>query len=115
MISLSHFAFAVAFAGGQATVTDRLVYVLFTWWDGPKPSCFAFYWFHLWLNLRLPPDADGKVQNAAGISLDYFRSVSLIRLLFLSARRSIFHPGFSRAASVAFAVAVSSRSKNLTW
>ncbi|TSA34301.1 MAG: hypothetical protein D4R64_12410 [Porphyromonadaceae bacterium] len=64
--------------------------------------------------MRLPPDAGGIVQNSAGISLNYFRSVSLIRLLFLSARRSICYPGFSRAASVAFAVAVSSRSKNLT-
>jgi hypothetical protein len=53
--------------------------------------------------LRLPPDADGIVQNSAGISLDYFRSVSCLnRLLFLISRRSIFHPGFSRTASVGF-------------
>ncbi len=68
MISPSHFPAAVASGGGQATVTDRLVYVLFTWWDGLAPSCFAGYWFHLWLNLRLPPDAGGIVQNATGFS-----------------------------------------------
>ncbi len=34
MISPSHFAVAVASARGQATVTDRLEYILLTWWDG---------------------------------------------------------------------------------
>jgi hypothetical protein len=91
-----------------------MVYVLLTWWDGLAPSCFDRYWFHLWLNLRLPPDAGGIFLNAAGIFPGYFRLVSSVRCLFLSACRSSFHPGFSRAASVAFGVAVSSRSKNLT-
>lgn len=102
MISPSHFAVAVASVGGQATVTDRMVYVLLTWWDGLAPSCFDRYWFHLWPNLRLPPDAGGIFLNAAGIFPGYFRLVSSVRCLFLSACRSSLHPGFSRAASVAF-------------
>jgi hypothetical protein len=94
---------------------DSLYEILLTWWDGLAPSCRTSNGLHLWPNFRLPPDAGGIVSNAAGISPDYFRSVSgLNRFLLLYSRRSGFHPGFSRAASVAFAVAVSSRSKNLT-
>jgi hypothetical protein len=56
------------------------------------------------------------MQNAAGVTLNYFRSVSgIIGFLPLCACRSIFHAGFFHTASVAFAITVSSHSKNLTF
>jgi hypothetical protein len=86
-LSPSHVAFALASVGGQATVTDRLVYCSFNLVGWVFASCFAKYLFHLWPNLRLPPDAGGNLHYSAGLSPGYFLSVSLIRLLISNACR----------------------------